>query len=124
MKTTQRTAEEQRLHALILGRIEGAQRGRVEVGEALAVVRGDPVGGAAPALRFSGDEPDHPVRRDGDSADVDRVAFDRPSGRLLLFSEHIDDPRFGIRSVPTALERKGDFSQSFTTNQGTRFPIR
>ena len=33
------------------------------------------------------------------------------------------DPRFSIRSVPTALERKGDFSQSFTTNQGTRFPI-
>ena len=33
------------------------------------------------------------------------------------------DPRFSVRSVPTALERKGDFSQSFTTNQGTRFPI-
>jgi hypothetical protein len=33
------------------------------------------------------------------------------------------DPRFSIRSVPTELERKGDFSQSFTTNQGTRFPI-
>ena len=33
------------------------------------------------------------------------------------------DPRFSIRSVPTALERGGDFSQSFTTNQGTRFPI-
>ncbi len=33
------------------------------------------------------------------------------------------DPRFSIRSVPTELERRGDFSQSFTTNQGTRFPI-
>ncbi len=33
------------------------------------------------------------------------------------------DPRFSVRSVPTALERRGDFSQSFTTNQGTRFPI-
>ena len=38
------------------------------------------------------------------------------------------DPRFSIRSVPTELERKGDFSQSFTTqNVGgvlTRFPIK
>ncbi len=38
------------------------------------------------------------------------------------------DPRFSIRSVPTELERKGDFSQSFTTqNVGgvlTKFPIK
>jgi hypothetical protein len=35
------------------------------------------------------------------------------------------DPRFTIRSVPTALERTGDFSQSFTTRQGdpTHVPI-
>ena len=34
------------------------------------------------------------------------------------------DPRPGsTRSVPTALERKGDFSQSFTTSAGQRFPI-
>jgi len=33
------------------------------------------------------------------------------------------DPRFTVRSVPTGLERRGDFSQSFTTNAGTRFPI-
>src|SRR5207253_2753671 len=37
------------------------------------------------------------------------------------------DPRFNIRSVPTDLERKGDFSQSFTTQlvsgQRVRFPI-
>jgi hypothetical protein len=34
------------------------------------------------------------------------------------------DPRPGsTRSVPTALERKGDFSQSFTTSNGQRFPI-
>ena len=38
------------------------------------------------------------------------------------------DPRFNIRSVPTELERKGDFGQSYTTqNVGgvlTRFPIK
>jgi hypothetical protein len=37
------------------------------------------------------------------------------------------DPRFDIRSVPTELERKGDFSQSFTTQlvggQRIRYPI-
>jgi hypothetical protein len=34
------------------------------------------------------------------------------------------DPRPGsTRSVPTALERTGDFSQSFTTQSGQRFPI-
>jgi len=33
------------------------------------------------------------------------------------------DPRFSVRSVPTEVERKGDFSQSFTTNAGVRFPI-
>jgi hypothetical protein len=37
------------------------------------------------------------------------------------------EPRFGIRSVPTALERQGDFSQSFTTQtvngQRVRYPI-
>ena len=34
------------------------------------------------------------------------------------------DPRPGsTRSVPTALERTGDFSQSFTTQNGQRFPI-
>ncbi len=33
------------------------------------------------------------------------------------------DPRGGIRSVPTALERQGDFSQSFTIIGGQRFPI-
>lgn len=37
------------------------------------------------------------------------------------------DPRFGIRSVPTELERRGDFSQSFTTQtvngQSVRYPI-
>jgi hypothetical protein len=35
------------------------------------------------------------------------------------------DPRFTIRSVPTALERQGDFSQSFTTKAGdpARYPI-
>jgi len=37
------------------------------------------------------------------------------------------DPRFNIRSVPTELERKGDFSQSFTTQlvggQRIRYPI-
>jgi hypothetical protein len=35
-----------------------------------------------------------------------------------------EDPRPGsTRSVPTPLERKGDFSQSFTTQAGQRFPI-
>ena len=38
-----------------------------------------------------------------------------------------EDPRFQILSVPTELERKGDFSQSFTTQvvggQRVRFPI-
>src|SRR5262249_43910375 len=38
------------------------------------------------------------------------------------------DPRFGIRSVPTELERNGDFSQSYTTqNVGgvlTRIPLK
>jgi hypothetical protein len=37
------------------------------------------------------------------------------------------EPRFSIRSVPTALERQGDFSQSFTTQtingQRVRYPI-
>lgn len=37
------------------------------------------------------------------------------------------DPRFDIRSVPTELERKGDFSQSFTTQlvsgQRLKYPI-
>jgi hypothetical protein len=33
------------------------------------------------------------------------------------------DPRFGVRSVPTEIERRGDFSQSFTTQNGQRFPI-
>ncbi len=37
------------------------------------------------------------------------------------------DPRFDIRSVPTELERKGDFSQSFTTQlvggQRIKYPI-
>jgi len=37
------------------------------------------------------------------------------------------EPRFTIRSVPTALERQGDFSQSFTTQtvngQRVRYPI-
>src|SRR5260370_11075861 len=35
------------------------------------------------------------------------------------------DPRFGIRSVPSELERSGDFSQSFTTKTGdpTHYPI-
>ena len=34
------------------------------------------------------------------------------------------DPRPGsTRSMPSELERKGDFSQSFTTQAGTRFPI-
>jgi hypothetical protein len=35
------------------------------------------------------------------------------------------DPRFTIRSVPTELERQGDFSQSFTTKAGDpkRYPI-
>ena len=33
------------------------------------------------------------------------------------------DPRFSVRSVPTEFERRGDFSQSFTTNAGVRFPI-
>jgi hypothetical protein len=34
------------------------------------------------------------------------------------------DPRPGsTRSVPTPLERSGDFSQSFTTSNGQRFPI-
>src|SRR5215831_7188443 len=37
---------------------------------------------------------------------------------------HTIDPRTGsTRSVPTALERGGDFSQSFTTQAGQRFPI-
>ncbi len=37
---------------------------------------------------------------------------------------HTVDPRTGsTRSVPTALERTGDFSQSFTTQSGQRFPI-
>src|SRR5262249_42352219 len=31
--------------------------------------------------------------------------------------------RGSTRSMPTALERKGDFSQSFTTQSGQRFPI-
>src|SRR6185503_16799932 len=34
------------------------------------------------------------------------------------------DPRPGNpRSVPTEVERRGDFSQSFTTSAGQRFPI-
>jgi hypothetical protein len=34
------------------------------------------------------------------------------------------DPRPGsTRSVPTAIERTGDFTQSFTTQNGQRFPI-
>src|SRR5262249_21764943 len=37
---------------------------------------------------------------------------------------HTIDPRTGsTRSVPTALERGGDFTQSFTTQAGQRFPI-
>src|SRR5205823_3882822 len=37
---------------------------------------------------------------------------------------HTIDPRTGsTRSVPTALERGGDFSQSFTTQSGQRYPI-
>jgi hypothetical protein len=37
---------------------------------------------------------------------------------------HTIDPRTGsTRSVPTALERGGDFTQSFTTQSGQRFPI-
>src|SRR5215471_9963975 len=37
---------------------------------------------------------------------------------------HTIDPRTGsTRSVPTALERSGDFTQSFTTQAGQRFPI-
>ena len=46
-------------------------------GEPLAVVRGDPVGRSAPALHLAGDEPDHPVRGDGDAADVHRIAVAR-----------------------------------------------
>jgi hypothetical protein len=34
------------------------------------------------------------------------------------------DPRGGIRSVPTALERQGDFSQSFSTSAGQCFSVR
>ncbi len=36
---------------------------------------------------------------------------------------HNIDPRGGVRSVPTALERQGDFTQSFTTQNGAQFPI-
>ncbi len=37
---------------------------------------------------------------------------------------HTIDPRTGsTRSVPTATERTGDFSQSFTTQAGQRYPI-
>ena len=37
---------------------------------------------------------------------------------------HTIDPRTGsTRSVPTAIERTGDFSQSFTTQSGQRYPI-
>lgn len=36
---------------------------------------------------------------------------------------HNIDPRGGIRSVPTALERQGDFSQSFTVIGGQKFPF-
>jgi len=48
----------------------------------------------------------------------------RPSSFVAFDNTHNQDPRPGSnRSVPTALERTGDFSQSFTTSAGQRFPI-
>jgi hypothetical protein len=52
----------------------------------------------------------------------------RGTERTFFFFSYDDtwnqDPRPGsTRSVPTALERTGDFSQSFTTQAGVRYPI-
>src|SRR5262249_13167115 len=52
----------------------------------------------------------------------------RGKGKTFFFFSYDhtwnQDPRPGsTRSVPTALERAGDFSQSFTTQNGQRFPI-
>ena len=43
------------------------------------------------------------------------TASRRPSSSSTTTAPATQDPRFSIRSLPTDLERKGDFSQSYTT---------
>ncbi|RPI26848.1 MAG: hypothetical protein EHM61_10450 [Acidobacteria bacterium] len=81
-------------------------------------------GGEKPAIHFNeyGGTFGGPVRIPGVYNGKERTFF-----FVSFDGTRNSDPRFDIRSVPTDLERKGDFSQSFTTQlvsgQRIKYPI-
>ncbi len=81
-------------------------------------------GGEKPAIHFNeyGGTFGGPVRIPGVYNGKERTFF-----FVSFDGTRNSDPRFDIRSVPTELERKGDFSQSFTTQlvsgQRVKYPI-